>query len=176
MKIDCIIGIDPGVCGGIAIYRPGHNTEVIRMPRDLFDLKDWFKHMNDICKPIVFLEKVQLRSDDVSVDNPGKAFRIQKLLNEFEKLKTIITMCDTPFVLVHPQKWQNTLKLKIKNEEKKDRKNRYKNVAGDLYKNIKPTLWNADALLIMHFGRYMLQSNVDWIMENLPKNMHNKLF
>lgn len=176
MKINCIIGIDPGVCGGLAIYRPGEITKVIKMPRDLFELQDYFKHMNDICKPIVFLEKVQLRPDDVSADSPGKAFRIQKLLNEFEKLKNIMTMCDIPYILVHPQKWQNTLKLKIKNEEKKDRKNRYKDIAGDLYPNIKTTLWNADALLIMHFGRYVLQSKTDWVMENLPKNMHNKLF
>lgn len=122
MKIDCIIGIDPGVTGGLAIYRPGRKTEVIKMPRDLMELKGWFVHMTGICNPLIFLEKVQLRPDDVSADSPGKAFRVQKLLSEFEKLKTIITMCEIPFVLVHPLKWQNTLKLRVKGEDKPIRK------------------------------------------------------
>lgn len=175
MKIDCIIGIDPGVSGGIAVYRPNHKTEVLKMPRELMNLKDWFHHMTGICNPLVFVEKVQLRPDDVN-DNPGKAFRVQKLLAEFEKLKTIIAMCDVPFVLVHPQKWQNTLKLRVKGEEKPERKKRYKDAAGNLYPEITATLWNADALMIMHFGRYIIQSQPNWVLENLPKNMHDKLF
>lgn len=175
MKIDCIIGIDPGVSGGIAIYRLNQRTEVVKMPRELLELKEWFNYMKGICNPLVFVEKVQLRPDDVN-DNPGKAFRVQKLLAEFEKLKTIIAMCDIPFVLVHPQKWQNSLKLRVKGEDKQQRKNRYKNAAGNLYPEIKATLWNADALMIMHFGRYIIQSQPKWVLENLPKNMHDKLF
>lgn len=175
MKIDCVIGIDPGVSGGLAIYRPNRKTEVIKMPRDLMELKEWFNNMTGICNPLVFVEKVQLRPDDVSADNPGKAFRVQKLLGEFEKLKTIIAMCDVPFVLVHPQKWQNTLKLRVKGEEKPERKKRYQTAAANLYPDIKATLWNADALMIMHFGRYMLQAQQNWVLENLPKQMHTKL-
>ena len=173
--IDCIIGIDPGKSGGIAVWRPKKKVEVIKMPADLFELSQWFEYMKGVCKPLVFVEKVQLRPDDVN-DNPGKAFRVQKLLSEFEKLKTIITMCGIPFVLAHPLKWQNELKLRIKGEEKPERKKRIQRAAAECYKDVKVTLWNADALMIMHFGRYMLQNNLRWVLENLPKQMNNKLF
>lgn len=179
IRISAVVGIDPGKTGGIAVWRPNHKTEVIKMPGDLMELKQWFEYMKSICRPLVFVEKVQLRPDDIT-DNPGKAFRVQKLLSEFEKLKTIIAMCDVPFVLVHPQKWQNDLKLRIKvkgkKEEKADRKRRFRDIAGKLYPEITPALWNADATLIMHFGRFILQNNPRWVLENLPQQMHNRLF
>lgn len=175
ITIDCIIGIDPGKTGGIAVWRRNHKTEVIKMPGDLMELKQWFEYMKGICRPLVFVEKVQLRPDDVN-DNPGKAFRVQKLLSEFEKLKTIIAMCDVPFVLVHPQKWQNALKLRVKGEEKPQRKKRYQAAAAAYYPDVKATLWNADALMILHFGRYVLQTQPKWVLENLPATMHGKLF
>ena len=85
-------------------------------------------------------------------------------------------MCDVPFVLVHPQKWQNELKLRVKGEEKPERKKRYQRAAADYYPDVKATLWNADALMIMHFGRYILRNNPGWVRQNLPSNMHERLF
>ncbi len=175
IQIDCIIGIDPGKNGGIAVWRHNHKAEAIKMPGDLMELREWFDYMKSICRPLVFVEKVQLRPDDIT-DNPGKAFRVQKMLSEFEKLKTIIAMCEVPFVLVHPQKWQNELKLRVKGEEKPERKKRYRKAAGDYYPDIKATLWNADAIMIMHFGRYILQNNLRWVLENLPIPMRERLF
>ena len=175
IAINCIIGIDPGKTGGIAVYRANCRTEVIKMPANLMDLKQWFEYMKGICRPLVFVEKVQLRPDDVN-DNPGKAFRVQKLLAEFERLKTIIEMCDIPFVLVHPQKWQNALKLRVKGEGKHERKKRYQRAAADYYPDVNVTLWNADALMILHFGRYVLQAQPKWVLENLPATIHGKLF
>lgn len=175
ITIDCIIGIDPGKNGGIAVWRPNHKTEVIKMPDDLMDLRQWFDYMKTICRPLVFVEKVQLRPDDIT-DNPGKAFRVQKLLSDFEKLKTIIAMCDVPFVLVHPLKWQNGLKLRVKGEEKPERKMRYQRAAADYYPDVRATLWNADAIMIMHFGRYILRNDPRWVLENLPAPMHDRLF
>lgn len=175
ITIDCIIGIDPGKNGGIAVWRPNHKTEVIKMPDDLMDLRQWFDYMKTICRPLVFVEKVQLRPDDIT-DNPGKAFRVQKLLSEFEKLKMIIAMCDLPFVLVHPLKWQNGLKLRVKGEEKPERKKRYQRAAADYCPDVRATLWNADAIMIMHFGRYILHNDPRWVLENLPAPMHDRLF
>lgn len=175
MKIDCIIGIDPGKSGGLAIWRPNHKTEAIKMPKDIIELKQYFEYMQGICNPLVFLEKVQMRPDDIT-DNPGKAFRVQKMLADFEQLKTIIAVCDVPFVLVHPQKWQHTLNLRVKGEEKPERKKRYQRAAQTYYPEVKATLWNSDALMIMTFGRYMLRNDVNWVLENLPKQLHNKLF
>ena len=45
ITIDCIIGIDPGKTGGIAVWRPNHKTEVIKMPGDLMELRQWFNYM-----------------------------------------------------------------------------------------------------------------------------------
>ena len=64
MKIDCIIGIDPGAGGGLAIWRPNRKTEVKKMPADILELKQYLQYMTSICNPIVFIEKVQLRPDD----------------------------------------------------------------------------------------------------------------
>lgn len=175
MKIDCIIGIDPGRNGGIAVWRPNHTTQAIKMPRDLMELKNYFEYMQGICNPLVFLEKVNLRPDDIS-DNPGKAFRIQTMLAEFERLKTIMTMCNLPFVLVNPMKWQNDLKVRVKGEDKTARKKRFQRAAGTYYPELQATLWNSDALLITHFGRYILQNDENWVLENLPSALHDKLF
>ena len=184
MKIDCIIGIDPGSNGGIVVWRPNHNATAIKMPKDINEIRDFLNYYKEICTPIIFLEKLSVRPDDVTVGdtgaNMGKLYRIQKMMANFEQLKAIISVCDIPFVMVHPMKWQNELKLRAKTtrkkEEKNERKRRYKEVAGNLYPELKPTLWNADATLIMHFGRYILRNNPGWVLENLPAPMHDRLF
>jgi len=166
LQIDTIIGIDPGAAGGIAMWRPNHPVTVYKMPKNLYDLTAFWEHVKTISEhPMIFIEKVQLRMDDLQ---GGKAFRIQEMLKGFETLKTIITMSQIPFVQVHPMSWQSTLHLRVKGEEKADRKNRYKKAAGEYYPEIKPTLWSADALLIMHFGRTKKMIDPGWIIENLP--------
>ena len=184
MKIDCIIGIDPGSNGGIVVWRPNHNATAIKMPKDINEIRDFLNYYKDICTPIVFLERLSVRPDDVTPGadgvNMGKLYRIQKMMANFEQLKAIISVCDIPFVMVHPMKWQNELKLRAKTTRKKEgkneRKRRYKEVAGILYPELKPTLWNADATLIMHFGRYILRNNPGWVRLFLPSNMHERLF
>lgn len=178
------MGIDPGVNGGIVTWRPNHNITAIKMPEDINDIRDYFNHLKTICSPIVFLEKLSVRPDDITLGadgvNMGKLYRIQKMMANFEQLKATIAVCDVPFVMVHPMKWQNELKLRAKTtrkkEEKNERKRRYKEIAGKLYPEIIPALWNADATLIMHFGRFILQNNPRWVLENLPQQMHNRLF
>ena len=145
------------------------------MPDDLTDLVEWFDYMKKICSPIVFIEKVQLRPDDI-VENVGKAFRIQKMLADYEKIKTIMTVIDVPFVMVHPMKWQSALKLRVKGEKKPQRKKRIQKAAQQNYPEVRATLWNSDALMIMHFGRYVLNNEQKWLMQNLPQKLHDKLF
>lgn len=174
LKFDCVIGIDPGKQGGIAEYRKGQ-VKVMKMPRELEDIRKYLKYIKSISKnPIVFLEKVQLRCDDVH-GNPGKAFRIEQLLLDSQKLKDYIYVEGIPYCLVHPLSWQHFLKLVKKGEEKKERKNRYKEAAAHYYPGIKPTLWNADALLIMHFGRLKIANEPEWVTSNLPSSVLNTL-
>lgn len=174
MKFDCIIGIDPGSNGGVAVWRPNMNVQTIKMPKDVMDLREYFKFIKEISEsPLIFLEKVQLRSDDV--DNHGKVFRIQQLLSSFQRLKDAIEVEGIPYVLVHPLSWQASLKLRKRNESKKDRKNRYKNAAEYYYPGVKVTLWNADAILLMHFGRLKQQNDPEYIDKNLPSDVKEKL-
>lgn len=173
-EFDAVLGIDPGSQGGISVYRNG-KADVVKMPKKLEDIREYLQYIKSVSKhPIVFLEKLQLRMDDIN-DNPGKAFRIQKLLMAFQQLKDFIQVEGIPFVLVHPMSWQSYLKLRRQAETKTERKNRYKDAAGIYYPTIKPTLWNADALLIMHFGRLKLHDDPNWVKANLPSEIIDKL-
>lgn len=182
ITINCVIGVDPGANGGIAIFIPGTKTKVVKMPKDITDLRDFFAYYRENFNPIVFLEKLSVRPDDVTADgsraNMGKMYRIQKLMANYEHLKALIETAGIPYVMVHPASWQTKLKLRIQgvHEEKADRKRRYQEHAGKLYPGIKVTLWNADALLIMHFGRWVLVNDPNWVKEQLPKREYQKLF
>lgn len=174
-KIDCIIGIDPGANGGITVWRRDE-VRTVKMPHDLNALRDFLEWIKDVSEyPIVFLERLSVRPDDVNVSggsaNMGKLYRIQKMMQNFEQLKAVLTVEEIPFIMVHPMKWQNALKVRIKGEEKAERKRRFKDVAGRLYPAIKPTLWNADATLIMHFGRWALKNDIKWLKKNAPATM-----
>ena len=174
LDFDCIIGIDPGANGGISVWRPNQNVKTIKMPKDLQELREYLQYIKSISrKPIVFLEKMQLRADDIK-ENRGKAFRIQQLLMNYQRLKDFIEVEGIPYVLVHPISWQSYLKLRKQSEEKTERKNRYKEAAKHYYPEITPTLWNADAVLLMHFGRLKRQKEPQWIIQNLPKDIIKK--
>ena len=182
MKISAVIGVDPGANGGIAIFIPGRITKVVRMPKDIKELRDLFVYYAENYHPIVFLEKLSVRPDDVTADgkgaNMGKLYRIQKMIANYEHLKVLIETSGIPYVMVHPASWQTKLKLRVRgvHEEKADRKKRYKEHAAKLYSDVNVTLWNADALLIMHFGRWALVNEPKWVKEQLPEREYQKLF
>lgn len=54
ITIDCIIGIDPGKSGGLAIWRPNYKTEVLKMPSNILDLRQYFEYITSICNPLIF--------------------------------------------------------------------------------------------------------------------------
>lgn len=182
INVDCVVGIDPGASGGIVTWRPGHTITAIKMPKNIYDVKEYMEYLSSICRPIVFIEKLSVRPDDIISDNSGasmgKLFRIQKMIANYEQLKTTIELSGVPFALVHPMTWQSKLNLRAKGmrEDKAERKRRYKEAAENLYPGMKQTLWSADATLIMHFGRYVLQSDVKWLVSNVPDNLQKKLF
>lgn len=183
LAINAVIGIDVGANGGIAIYIPNTPIKTVKMPKDIRDLRDLLQYYADTYKPIIFIEKVSMRTDDIDMSQGdrkramAKLFRIQNMMANYEHLKAIIETCDIPYVMVHPQKWQSKLNLRLKGvkEEKSERKNRYKAKAEELYK-IKATLWSADAILIMHFGRFVLANELDWVLQQLPQREQVKLF
>lgn len=181
-KINCVIGVDPGAAGGLAVFVPGQKAKAVKMPKDVTELKEFFGYYAENYKPVVFLEKLSVRPDDVAVDGGktalGKLYRIQKMMANYEHLKAIIEAVGIPFVMVHPMSWQTKLNLRVKGEqvEKRERKRRYQMQAAALYPEVKVTLWNADALLIMHFGRWALVNEPKWVKANLPEREYEKLF
>lgn len=183
INITAVIGIDPGANGGIAVFIPGDHPKVVKMPKDVTELADFLQYYAATYKPIVFLEKLSVRPDDVEImpdgqPNMGKMYRIQKLMGNYEHLRALIESSGIPYVMVHALKWQSTLKLRVKGlkEEKAERKRRYAEKAAQLYPTVKITLWNSDAILIMHFGRYMLANEISWVTANLPQREQHKLF
>ena len=181
IKINCVIGIDPGANGGIAVFIPGLLPKVVKMPKDITDLRDFLASYEDV-NPIVFLEKLSIRPDDITVQNDkaamGKLYRIQKMMANFEQLKAIIAMSGIPYVLVHPMTWQTKLKLRVRGEhlEKSERKKMYQKKAIELYPGTNVTMWNADALLLMHFGRWALVNEPKWVQAQWPEREYKKLF
>lgn len=179
MNVDCVIGIDVGKGGGITYWRPNHHAVSVKMPataKDFNRLLDYIKEISQ--QPICFVEKVQVRVDDLE-ENKGKIFRIKAMLQNYEQLKAVLELAGVPYIMVHPMKWQNALNLRIKGkkvpETKAERKRRYRDIAQDLYPEIKATLWNADATLIMHFGRYALKNDLNFIKGNLPEEQRSGL-
>ena len=184
IRVNCVIGVDPGAAGGLAVFIPGQKVKVVKMPKDVTDLRDFFMYYAENYKPIVFLEKLSVRPDDVIVEGDkaamGKMFRIQKMMANFEHLKAIIEVSGLPYVLTHPMTWQTKLSLRKRvsgcKESKEERKGRYKDIAAGKYPEVNVTLWNADALLIMHFGRWVLVNEPSWVKANLPEREYQKLF
>lgn len=177
MTYDCIIGIDPGANGGIAVWTQNH-VSVVRMPRDMSELRRLVQYYQDNYNVIVFIEKINIRHDDLMTDggraNMGKIFRIQQMVRNHEALKATIAVCDIPYCEVHPLTWQSRLHLRgFKDEAKSDRKRRYKVEAQKYFPQVNVTMWNCDALHIMRFGRYVLEWEIKWLNKNilnLPKN------
>lgn len=166
--IDAVVGIDPGKNGGIAIWTLDGTIRTVKMPKVLSDIRPLLRQLKEHSRRmIVFIEKLQMRHDDIS-DNPGKAFRVQAMLEDFITIKNYMEVDGIPFVQIHPMAWQTTLRIRKQGEEKKERKNRYKEVAGHLYPGHRMTLWSADAVLIMHAGRIKLYRQPEWVVANLP--------
>lgn len=148
-----IIAIDPGKRGAIATFRHGKIT-VEKMPYGTIAFEEFIaKAFNLDPRIIVYIEKVQLIQRDLDI--PGKAFNIQKMLNHYREMITIMDVLRIRYVEVPPMKWMKALLIYKKGELKADRKRRLKEVAILRYAkhaHIKVTLINCDALLILNYA------------------------
>lgn len=176
MDYNCIIGIDPGANGGVSVCADGRVT-VIKMPRNVALLSDALAYYRQNFRTVAFVEKLAIRHDDLQ---GGKVFRIRKMIANQEQLKAVLSLCGLDICEVHPLTWQSRLGLRKVGEEKSERKRRYKDVASGLYPQAKVTMWNCDALLIMRYGRTMLEStqrkDIRWLNDNLVINKNNSVY
>lgn len=178
---DRVIGIDPGSSGGIAVWT-GKNIGSSKMPTletvngkgkkshetDIESLGNMLTEQKEQGSVIVFMEKVQAWMSDTD-ENPGKRFRIQKMLANYESLKAVIKMLHIPMIEVPSRTWQTYLNLVRKGMSKDDRKRLYKSAAKEYYPTQDVALWNADALCLVQFGRMKLFYDKPWINERISK-------
>ena len=195
-KYSTILGIDPGVSGGLAVYSiykqtifagkmPTYKIDTAKKTargnfkkRTLTDvpilqdrLKDYKQEGNVIC----FIEKVQSHKSDTD-ENPGKRFQIDKMLANYESIKACLSLFDIDYVEVHPLSWQSYLNLKkLKGEQPKDRKNRYKEVAQQWFPTVKVNKAVADALIMCRFGFMKLNHDRDWVEQKKVGRQEGRL-
>ncbi len=169
---DVIIGIDPGAMGGIAVWTPNKDVEVFKMPKEAEGVVEIIEQYDGI--KMAALEKVNSFHGDT--DTPGKRFGIDKLLENASMLKTTLKILRVPYVPVHPKTWQADLGLTKRGILKTDRKAAYKLLAGKYYPGIKPTLWNADALLLTIFLRKKKKFDPLWIYKRIPAETAKQVF
>lgn len=169
---DCIIGIKSGLDGAIVIYRPDMPVESLKMPSDVTNLCGTLAHLREHYNPLVVIEKLKVRTKDLTTNDGqvdfGNLYRVRTKMRNIEQLRATLQVMNVPFVMVNAMKWQVTLGLRGLNECKAERKRRYKEYAKQLYPDADVTLWNVEALLIMHFGRMAVRGLPVWIEQNLP--------
>jgi len=182
-KKKTIVTIDPGASGGIGYF---HNNfaRAVKMPETIKEMDEFIKYLKDTFPDILlFIEKVNSYRGDEDVKD-GKRFGIDKMLANYERLKTVITMNGIMFVEVPPVTWQTTLKLKFKRPKGIDdgkyktmRKNKYKKAAENMFPEIKKvTLATSDALCLIQFALWKMENDPSWIQERLQNKPSTGLF
>jgi len=137
MKI--IIGIDPGISGGIAWITDGKPC-VEKMPDTLQNLWELLRDIASEGDCHAYLEQVH-SSPQMGVVS---AFTFG---NGFGRLEMALTAAGIPFTRVRPQVWQKELGCMTKGD-----KNVSKRKAQELFPSMKVTHATADSLLIATYG------------------------
>lgn len=171
--VDKIIAIDPGANGGIVIYAPNEDIQVMKMTKTAKEFSNILKEQKRITPNLlVMIEKVSHWTGDDK--EGGKKFGIAKLMKNFDQLMAAIEINDCACIQVHPITWQNGLNFKNTGDDKAVRKKFYKNWIAKKLPGVKATLWSADALCICEFAKFQWRYNKPWILQNIPQNMlHN---
>ena len=137
--MSCIIGIDPGVNGGIAWLTNG-KAYAEKMPDTLQDLWELLRDIASDGKYKAYLEQVS-SSPQMGVKS---AFTFG---NGFGHLEMALTAAGIPFHRGRPQVWQKAMGCMTKGD-----KNVSKRRSQELFPSIKVTHAIADALLIAAYG------------------------
>ena len=141
-----IIGIDPGISGGIAISFGNEKYEVHKMPSTFPEIFDFFTEFRDT-NTIVYLEQVGLH---VAGNNASSSAKFARHCGHIEMALYANSICTKT---VTPVKWITLIPQIPKGMNKKrQRKNRIREVMQQAYPKVKVTLWNADALGILSYG------------------------
>lgn len=175
MVCDTIIGVDPGISSGSISKSTDGKLESWNLEKlkNFDDMNDFFKYQREICKlPIVMLEEINTYPGDAR--DVGRMYRLQKLKTHYAELRACLKINSLPYIEVQPRVWQGYLKIAIKNEDYTIRKRRYKDIATEMYPQIKVTLKNCDSLLLIEFCKRKLYYDPFWIRQNIQKKEISK--
>lgn len=168
-KIDTYIGIDPGSNGGLAILK---NKQIVTYKMQKFlgmvDLLNFYSPENTF----VILEQVSTWRNDV--DTPGKVMNIAKMMSNYQQILDALAITGLHYMEINGYSWQKKLRVWKKQEDSGERKKRYKEIAEKIFgkKNIRVTLWNADALLIVNYCHMLINNEP----QELKKKYYKKYF
>lgn len=183
-----LFGIDPGRSnGGVVKFSNGkYESWPLKKMNEFEDMVDFFKYQKEICDlPLIFLERITTFAGDYAgndIDKKkayvGRAFQMDKLKRHYTEITAALKIAKIPYIEVMPGQWQKYLKVHIPNEDTGVRKRRFKDIASDWFSGNNVVGWNADAYLLIEFGRRKLKYDQRWIRSktNKPLERERRLF
>jgi hypothetical protein len=150
-----IVGIDGGKNGAIAVAKKG-KIEVHNMPGSVKEMFILFLNLQKENEVICFLEKVGAFIGEAD----EKRFGIIKMIQQVERLKTVLMVLDIRIIEVASVTWQAQLKLnKNKGLTKTERKRKYFEYAEKWASQTKFTIRQADAVCVLACGLKMIEQS-----------------
>jgi hypothetical protein len=143
-----IIGIDPGVNGGIAWIDEHGRACAEKMPDTLADLWELIDNIAIGCTYYNRASCVKAYLEQVASSPQQGVVSAFTFGRGYGNLEMALTAAGIPFERVRPQVWQKALGCMTKGD-----KNITKKLAQELFPDIKVTHATADSLLIAEYGR-----------------------
>ncbi len=160
-KLDCTIGIDPGLSGAIAFYAPADRLLIIDVPSfkattgrqvDLQQLVSLFKGALIAFQPEhAFIENVHSMPEQ----GISSAFKFGKTCGQLEML---IAACSIPTTFVTPQKWKKGLQVQKHKDSSRLRASQLLPDHAKLWP-LKKHHNRADAVLIAYYGHSVINND-----------------
>ena len=150
MEMKIVIGIDPGINGGIAVLGDGGVVlDAVRMPATMMDIYDYLRGVvSNSVRAVCYMEKV-------GMGMPGQSSKATATFSRHcGHLEMALLALGVQTYEVTPQKWMKALGMgSSKGFSKTEWKNKLKGVAQQLFPAQKVTLSTSDALLIAVYGK-----------------------
>jgi hypothetical protein len=155
-RVHCI-GIDPGVSGGVAVLYEGGRVELLKLAgftlAELADRLRTIDHEHRDGMPDWAPVRVVLEEPSGWGPQNG-AKGIQVLFRSVGQLEGVLATLRVRTEKVLPAKWQKPMGvIAKKGTPPTEKKRRHKDLAQQLFPQLKVTNWSADALLIAEWGR-----------------------
>ncbi len=148
-----VLGVDPGLSGGIACWKLDQPITAFSMPKTEGDLLELVRGMLVPGQTVAYLEEV---GGFIGKQQPGSA--MFKFGRNFGFILGMLQTLRIRVELVKPQRWQKPLSLGAASncDSPNAWKNKLKACAQRRYPELKPTLNTADAILILDYGLQLL--------------------